>query len=77
MDLISFESVRRWKKKFVTGTESVKDAAKWPTLHCNRQANGLKAWEIIKSNGRYTIRDNVKAVGILQSRVHFIVKSIL
>ena len=33
--------------------------------------------EIIESDGRYTIRDIGKAVGISLSRVHFILKGIL
>lgn len=37
-------------------------------------ANVSKIWEIIKSHGRYTIRDIDKAVGISLPRVNFLLK---
>ncbi|XP_062593106.1 histone-lysine N-methyltransferase SETMAR-like [Saccostrea cucullata] len=75
-DKVSYETVRRWRQKFLTGTESIKDAAKSGLpVTVSGKTNVSKVKEIIESDGRYTIRDIAKAVGI--SRVHFILKRIL
>lgn len=77
-DKISYETVSRWRKTFLTGTVYDKDAAKSGrpmTVTC--KTNVSKVREIIKSDGSYTTRDIAKAVGIKLSRVHFIFKRIL
>lgn len=77
-DKVSYETVRRWRQKFLTGTESIKDAAKsGRPVTVSGKTNVSKVKEIIESDGRYTIRDIAKAVGISLSRVHFILKRIL
>ena len=53
-DKVSYETVRRWRKKFLTGTESVKDAAKsGRPVTVTGKANVSKVREIIESDGRY------------------------
>ena len=77
-DKVSFEAVCRWRKKFLTGTEFVKDAAKsGRPVTVIGKTNISKVREIIESDSRYTIRDIAKVVGISLSRVHFILKRIL
>ncbi|XP_062582211.1 histone-lysine N-methyltransferase SETMAR-like [Saccostrea cucullata] len=77
-DKVSYETVHRWRQKFLTGTESVKDAAKsGRPVTVSGKRNVSKVKEIIESDGRYTVRDIAKAVGISLSRVHFILKRIL
>lgn len=70
-DKVSYETVRSWRKKFVTSTESVKDAAK-SGQPCTM--TGQRMPEIIKSNGIYMIRDIVQAIGISQPRVNIILR---
>ena len=76
---IPYEIVCRWRKIFCIGTESVNDATYkiMMTGNCNRHDQYLKVREIIESDGRYTIRDITKAVGISLLRVHFILKRVL
>ena len=63
---------------FLSSTESTKETAKTERpVTVTGKANVTKVREIIESDGRYTIRDIAKAVGILLSLVHFIVKRIL
>ena len=75
---VSYGTVRRWRKNFLTGTESVKDAPKFgrPVTVAGK-TNVSKVKEIIERDGRYTIWEIAKAVGISLSRVHFVLKRIL
>ncbi len=50
--MVSYETVRRWKTKFHTGTESVKDAAKsGRPVTATGKTNVSKVREIIESEG--------------------------
>ena len=72
------DKVRSWRQKFLTGTESVKDAAKsGQPVTVTGKNNVSKVKAIIESDGRYMIRNIAKAVGISLSQVHFILKCIL
>jgi hypothetical protein len=62
--------------KFLTGTGSVKDAAKSSQLYSKRQANVSKVRNMIESDGNY-VCDFAKGVGISLSQVHCIVKRVL
>lgn len=77
---VFYDTVCMWGKKFLTGTESVKDAAK-PGLSVTITAAGivhvLKVRGIIESDCGYKIRDFSKAFRRLPSRKHFISKRIL
>ena len=44
-DKVCYETVCKWRQKFLTGTESVKDAIKSgrPTYDCNRQDKCLES----------------------------------
>lgn len=54
----------RLRTKFLTGTVSVKDAAKFGRpVTITGKANVSKAREIIESDGRYMIHNIAKAVG--------------
>ena len=75
---VSYETVCRWRKKFHTGTKSVKDATESERLvTAIGGPNVSKVRQIIERDGRYTIRDIAKAVGISLSREHFILKRVL
>lgn len=75
---VSYETVRRWKKKFDTGVESVKDAGKsGRPVTATGKSNVSKVRDMIETDGRHTIRDIARAVGISLSRTHFILKRIL
>lgn len=77
-DKVSYWTDRRWSRKFLTGTESLKNAAKSGrpvTLTC--KAHVSKVRELIGSDGRHTFRDIAKAVGMSVSRVHFNLKRIM
>lgn len=68
------------RKTILTGTESVKDAAKSgrPVIvKATGSTNVSKVKVIFESDGRYRIRGFAKAVGILLLPVHFILKRIL
>ena len=72
---VSYVTVHRWGKKYYTGTVSVKDATKSgrPVIATGK-TNVSKVREIIDSDGRYMIREIVKAVGIVSifhSEVYF------
>ena len=65
MPFVICPKVRRWRKKFLTGTESVKDAAKsGRPVTVTGKANVSKVKEMIQSGERYTIRDISKGVDI-------------
>ena len=78
MNNVSYETVRRWRKKFHTGTKSVKDATKSERLvTATGKTNVSNVREIIENDGRYMIHDIAKAVGISLLRVYLILKRIL
>lgn len=68
-DKVSYEIVRRWRRKFLTVIESVKDVEKsGQSVTIAVKANVSKFNVIIETDGRYTIRDIGKAVGISLSQ---------
>ena len=72
---VSYETVRRWKKNFDSGEESIKNAPKSGrpvTASCNK--NILKITELLKNDARYTVRDIARIVGISLATVHFVLK---
>ena len=56
---VSYDTVRRWKKKFESGVESIKNA----------QKSGRP-----KGDARFKVRDIARKVGISLSSVHLILK---
>ena len=70
---VSHETVCRWRRKFHTVTESVKDAAKSErSVTATDKNNVSKVRETIESDGRYTVSDIANAVGVSLVSVHFI-----
>lgn len=64
-DKLYHETVSRWRKKFLTGTESIKDAAKYGRpVTVTGKANVSKVGEIIENDCLYRICDIAKAAGI-------------
>lgn len=78
-DIGSYETVHRWRKIFLTCTESIKDTAKYGrSVAVTGKSDVFKVRKIIEeSDSRYTMRDSAKPVGISVSRVLFILKRIL
>ena len=75
---MSYDTIRRWKKKFDAGLESVENAPKpGRPRRATAKENVSKVKEVIKRDARYTVRDLAKIVGISLSSVHFILKKIL
>ena len=72
---VSYDTVRRWKKKFESGVESIKNVPKlgWPKS-ASRKEIVSKIKEIIKGDARLTVRDIARKVGITLSTVHLILK---
>ena len=72
---VSYDTVRRWKKKFESGVESIKNAPKsgWPKS-ASRKEIVSKIKEIIEGDARFTVRDIARKVGISLSMVHLILK---
>ena len=72
---VSYDLVRRWKKKFESGVESIKNAQKSGRP---KSASGKeivsKIREIIEGDSRFTVRDIARQVGISQSTIHLILK---
>ena len=67
---VSYDTVRRWKKKFDSGVESIKNAPK----SASRKEIVSKIKEIIEGDARFTVRDIARKVGISLSTVHLILK---
>jgi hypothetical protein len=65
---VSWETVRRRRKKFLAGTESIKDGR--PVTVAGK-ANVSKVKEMIESNDKYLICYTAKAIGILLLQLHF------
>ena len=72
---VSYDTVRRWKKKFESGVESIKNIPKsGRPKSASRKEIVSKIKEIIEGDARFTVRDIARKVGILLSTVHLILK---
>ena len=72
---VSYDTVRRWKKKFEFGVESIKNAPKsGRPKSASRKEIVSKIKEIIEGDARFTGRDIARKVGISLSTVHLILK---
>ena len=72
---VSYDTVRRWKKKFESGVESIKNAPKsGRPKSASRKEIVSKIKEIIEGDTRFTVRDIARKVGISLSTVHLILK---
>ena len=72
---VSYDTVRRWKKKFESGVESIKNAPKsGRPKSASREEIVSKIKEIIEGDARFTVRDIARKVGISLSTVHLILK---
>ena len=71
---VSYDTFRRWKKKFESGKESIKNAPKsGRPKSVSRKEIVFKMKEIIE-DARFTFRDIARKVSILLSTVHLILK---
>ena len=62
---VSNDTVRRWKKKFESGVESIKNAPKsGRPKSASRKEIVSKIKEIIEGDARFTVRDIARKVGI-------------
>ena len=62
---VSYDTVRRWKKKFESGVESIKNAPKSgrpKSAFCKEIVSKIK--EIIEGDARFTVSDIARKVGI-------------
>ena len=66
--LVSYDTVRRWKKKFESGVESIKNAPK------SGRPKSASRTEIIEGDARFTVRDIARKVAISLSTVHLILR---
>ena len=72
---VSYDTVRRWKKKFQSGVESIKNAPKsGRPKSASRKEIISKIKEIIEGDARFTVCDIARKVGISLSTVHLILK---
>ena len=72
---VSYDTVRRWKKKFEYGVESIKNAPKsGRSKSASRKEIVSKIKEIIEGDARFTVHDIARKVGISLSTVHLILK---
>ena len=72
---MSYDTVRRWKKKFESGVESIKNAPKsGRPKSVSRKEIVFKIKEIIEGDARFTVHDIARKVGISLSTVHLILK---
>ena len=72
---VSYDTVRRWKKKFESGVESIKNAPKpGRPKSASRKEIVSKIREKIEGDARFTVRDIAWKVGISLSTVHLILK---
>ena len=72
---VSYDTVRRWKKKFESGVESIRNAPKsGRPKSASRKEIVSKIKEIIEGDARFTVRDIARKVGISLSTVHLILK---
>ena len=62
---VSYDTVLRWKKKFESGVESIKNAPKsGRPKSAFRKEIVTKIKEIIEGDARFTLRDIARKVGI-------------
>ena len=62
---MSYDTVRRWKKKFESGVESIKNAPKLGRpKSASRKEIVSKIKEIIEGDARFTVLDIARKVGI-------------
>ena len=76
--IVTYATVRRWKKKFESGLELIKNAPKSgrpKPAFCGKIIP--KVEEIVERDARYTVRDIARMVGISLSRDYCILKNIL
>ena len=72
---MSYDTVRRWKKKFESGVESIKNAPKsGRPKSASHKDIVSKIKEIIEGDARFTVRDIARKVGISLSTVHLNLK---
>ena len=72
---VSYDIVRRWKKTFESGVESIKNAPKsGRPKSASRKEIVSKIKEIIEGDARFTVRDIARKVGISLSTVLLILK---
>ena len=72
---VSYDTVRRWKKKFESGVESINNAPKsGRPKSASRKEIVSKIKEIIEGDARFTVRNIARKVGISLSTVHLILK---
>ena len=72
---VSYDTVRRWKKKFESGVESIKNAPKsGRPKSASRKEIVSKIKEIIEGDAKFTIRDIARKVSISLSTIHLILK---
>ena len=72
---VSYDTVRRWKKKFESGVDSIQNAPKsGRPKSASRIEIVSKIKEIIEGDARFTVRDIARKVGILLSTVLLILK---
>ena len=72
---VSYDAVRRWKKIFESGVESIKNAPKSGRPKCaSRKEIVSKIKEPIEGDARFTICEIARKVGISLSTVHLILK---
>ena len=72
---VSYDTVRRWKKKFESGVESIKNAPKsGRPKSASRKEIVSKIKEIIERDARFTVRDIARKVGRSLPTVHLILK---
>ena len=70
---VSYDTVLRWKKKFESGVESIKNAPKsGRPKSASRKEIVAKIKEIIEGDDRFTVRDIARKVDISLSTVHLI-----
>ena len=74
---MSYDTDRRWKNKFESGVESIKNAPKsGRPKFASRKDIFSKIKEIIEGDARYTVRDIARKVGISLSTLHLFRRSI-
>ena len=72
---VSYDPVRRWKKKFESGVESIKNAPKsGRPKSASRKEIVSKIKEILEGDARFTVRDIARKEGISLSTVHLILR---
>ena len=72
---VSYDTVQRWKNKFESGVESIKNAPKSSRpKSASRKEIVSKIKEIIEGDARFTVRDIALKAGISLSTVHLILK---